>query len=284
MKTRKIGMVGCGVMGRDIAQLAATVGFDVVMFARRESSLDKAMAEIKTSLNRMEQKGKLQAGEANEILSRFKTSTDLSAMAGVDLVIESVPENLELKKQVFSELEKICSPETIFSTDTSSLSINEIGSFTKRPDKFIGFHFVSPAHLTKLVEVIPSEDTNEAVLTECLEVAKKMRKEAVVVKDSCLFVLDRLIVPFVNEAIFMLESGIASAEDIDKVLVLGANHPLGPLGIADMAGLDTMLTIMETLVQETGDPKYRPCPLLRRMVRAGHLGRKTGKGFFDYTN
>lgn len=281
MEVKTIGVVGAGTMGAGIAQVAAAAGFKVILSDVAPEIVQKGLGRIRESLERLAAKGKL--GESvEEVLGRMATVTGYSGMEGVDLVIEAIVEDIEKKKALFKELDQICRPEVIFCSNTSGLSITEMASATRRPNRVIGTHFFNPVPVMQLVEVIRGEETSDETYGLAVKVCEKMGKTVITVKEAPLFVVNRILVPMINEAIFVLQEGIASAEDIDKGMKLGANHPIGPLALADLIGLDVLLMVAETLYRETGDSKYRPAPLLRKMVRAGHLGRKTGRGFYRY--
>jgi 3-hydroxybutyryl-CoA dehydrogenase len=258
------------------------MGFPVTVRDISQSLVDRGLKTIEKNLGRNVEKGKMTPEERDATLSRIKGTVDLGPAAEADLIIEAIVENAQMKKDLFAELEKIAPPATIFASNTSSISITELAASTRRPDRFLGMHFFNPVPVMKLVELIKGVATSDETFEAARSVALKMDKTPVTVQDFPGFCGNRILFPMLNEAFYCLMEGVASAEDIDTVMKLGMNHPMGPLALADLIGLDTCLSILEVLYEGFGDPKYRPCPLLRKMVKAGYLGRKTGRGFYTY--
>jgi 3-hydroxybutyryl-CoA dehydrogenase len=277
-----IGVVGAGQMGRGISQVCATAGYHVLLLDVADPALMEALSKIRSGLGRAVERGTLTDHQAGAVLGLIHPIVQLDRLHDVQLVIEAIPEDLAMKQELFAELNRVCQPRVVLASNTSSISITKLGAASGRPDRVVGFHFMNPAPVMRLVEVVRGLETSEQTVSLAMDLAKRLGKTPVVAKDVPGFIVNRILIPMINEAIFTLEEGAASAEDIDLAMTTGTNHPVGPLALADRIGLDTVLAICEVLHQDLGDPKFRPCPLLRRYVEAGWLGRKTGRGFYTH--
>ena len=282
MAITKVGIIGAGTMGNGIAQICAVAGLDVVMVDIADAALQKGVATVSGSLDRLLKKEKISAADKDAALGRIQTSTDYAAFKGVQIVIEAATENYELKLKILKQVDAVVGPEVLLASNTSSISITKLAAATSRADRFIGMHFFNPVPLMALVEIIRGLQTSDATHEAVKALAEKLGKTPITVKNAPGFVVNRILVPMINEAFFVLSEGLATAEDIDAGMKLGCNQPIGPLALADMVGLDVCLAVMEVYLGEYGDSKYRPCPLLKEMVAAGRLGRKTGRGVYSY--
>ncbi|WP_144373056.1 3-hydroxybutyryl-CoA dehydrogenase [Vogesella urethralis] len=282
MTSRSVGVVGAGTMGNGIAQVFAQAGFNVIMTDVSQAALDRGLAAISSSLSRLVKKGVFNDNEAVSILSRIRGSTALADLAGCELVVEAATENAQIKEQIFRQLADAVPADTLLASNTSSISLTTIASWVKKPERVIGMHFMNPVPVMQLVEIIRALQTSDDTHARIHALSLELGKTPVTVKDGAGFVSNRVLMPMINEAAFVLYENLASAEDIDTVMKLGMNHPIGPLALADLIGLDTCLSIMDILYREFRDSKYRACPLLVQLVAAGHLGRKSGKGFYRY--
>lgn len=278
----KIFVLGAGTMGSGIVQAFAQKGYEVIVRDIKDELVQSGIVRINNGLSKLVSKGKMTEETKEDILSRISGTTDMNLAADCDLVVEAAIENMKIKKEIFAELDKICKPETILASNTSSLSITEVASATNRPEKVIGMHFFNPAPVMKLVEIIRGMATSQETFDAVKELSVAIGKEPVEVEEAPGFVVNRILIPMINEASFILQEGIASVEDIDTAMKYGANHPMGPLELGDLIGLDVCLAIMDVLYNETGDTKYRSSSILRKYVRAGWLGRKSGRGFYNY--
>ena len=283
MDVRRIGVIGAGTMGRGIAQVGAASGFEVVMSDVGPETVRAGLAAIDKQLARAVERERMSAAEKDALLSRIETATGIEAMAGADVCIEAATENPDVKLQLFRDLESVCGEDTILASNTSSISLTKIAGACARPERVIGMHFFNPVPLMKLVEIIRAMQTSDATFEAAKTLAGRLGKTAVAVADSPGFVVNRMLVPMINEAVYAYSEGLAGAEEIDTAMKLGLSHPIGPLALADLIGIDVCLYVMEVMYREFSDSKYRPCPLLRKMVDAGRLGRKSGRGFFEYS-
>jgi len=283
MSIKTIGLVGAGTMGSGIAQAGALSGYNVTMQDISDVQLNSGITAINTSLERLVSRDNISGDDKTAVLARIQGTVSLKDLAVCDVVIEAATENIEIKIALFEELDALCKADAILASNTSSLSITRLAAATNRAPQVIGLHFFNPVPIMKLVEIVRALQTSDATFAKMDALTKQLGKEPVSVQDSPGFVVNRMLVPMINEAIFVLHEGLASAEEIDKAMKLGANHPIGPLALADMIGIDVCLFVMEILHNDFADSKFRPCPLLKKMVNAGYLGRKSGRGFFDYS-
>lgn len=283
MEVKKVAVLGAGTMGLGITQVFAQSGFKVVLYDIADELVEKCVGRIGKIVGRAVEKGQAPEGAKDFVLGNITGTTNINDIADVDVVVESIVENLQIKLSVYKQIDEVCKPETIFASNTSSLSITEMAAATKRPEKVVGMHFFNPAQIMALVEVIPAIQTAETTVDFIMELSKKIGKKPIRVKEGPGFVVNRILIPGMNEACFILMEDLASVKDIDTAMRLGAGWPMGPFTLADMVGLDVGLEVCNVLYRETGDPKYRPAPIMKQYVRANWLGRKTGRGFYDYS-
>jgi len=284
MEISKVGVVGCGFMGSGIAQVSAQAGYQIVALDVNDAALDKGLSSINYSLTRAVEKGEITQVDKDTTMSRIKGTTDVKDLRNCDLIIEAVPEDLELKRKVFAELDKVCPKHAILASNTSCLPVTELAMVTSKPDKVLGMHFLAPVPANKLLELVRTVETSDETLEMGKKFGESLGKEIIVAKDIPGFIFSRMLISWTLNAVRMLEAGIASKEDIDKAASLGLNHPIGPLAILDYTGIDVFYMITKAMYEETKDPQYAPPTIVKRMVAAGWLGRKTGKGFYDYSN
>jgi 3-hydroxybutyryl-CoA dehydrogenase len=282
MQISTVGVIGAGTMGNGIAQVSAAAGLSVIMVDVAQAAVDRGLTAIGTSLDRLVKKEKLSAQDAAAVRARIRATTEYADLARADLVIEAATENVDIKRRIMKQADEIIAPQTVLATNTSSISITALAASISHPERFIGMHFFNPVPVMGLVELIRGLQTNDATQSAAAEFIRRIGKTAIGVKNSPGFAVNRILVPMINEAIFTLQEGVATAAEIDEGMRLGCNHPIGPLALADLVGLDTLLSVLEVFQRDFGDPKYRPAPLLREMVSAGMLGRKSGKGFYSY--
>ncbi len=282
MATHTIGIIGTGIMGSGVAQVAAQSGYDVVFQNRRQASVDRGLARIQKSLERLASKGKIDEADATKALGRIRGVVPLEELKGCERVIECAPEDLDLKREILEKLDGILNEDAIIATNTSSLSVTKLASYVSRPGHFVGMHFFNPVPAMKLVEIVRGMRTNDSTVAAVRGMAEKMGKAPIDVKDSPGFVVNRVLFPMINEAAFALQEGVTEAEGIDECMKLGCNHPLGPLALADLVGLDVVYASLDSLDREYGEPRYAPCLEIKKRVEAGYLGRKTGRGFYSY--